>query len=61
MSAIVKELRILINYADGQELTSSEAKSWSVEVEFKVGRHTGLAGDGFAFWYSTEKEQEGMP
>jgi mannose-binding lectin 2 len=28
-------------------------------VEFKTGKHPGLAGDGFAFWYTTEKEMEG--
>ena len=30
-----------------------------MEVEFTVGASPGLSGDGFAFWYTTEKEKEG--
>ncbi|KNC99959.1 uncharacterized protein SPPG_05331 [Spizellomyces punctatus DAOM BR117] len=40
-----------------QPFTSS---SWLVEFDFKVhGASSGLHGDGFAFWYTTDKEQGG--
>ncbi|KAI9099882.1 legume-like lectin family-domain-containing protein [Phlyctochytrium arcticum] len=36
------------------------AESWVVEFDFKVhGTSGGLHGDGFAFWYTTDKEVQG--
>ncbi|KAJ3224024.1 hypothetical protein HK099_000350 [Clydaea vesicula] len=37
------------------------AGSWVIEFEFKVfsTNHNGLFGDGFAFWYTADKEVEG--
>ncbi|KAJ3179053.1 hypothetical protein HDU85_005008 [Gaertneriomyces sp. JEL0708] len=36
------------------------ATSWSIEFDFKVhSEHTGMHGDGFAFWYTREREQRG--
>jgi mannose-binding lectin 2 len=40
-------------------LTTTISKDWKIEVEFKVGMHDGLAGDGFAVWLTEEKEKTG--
>ncbi|KAI8894245.1 legume-like lectin family-domain-containing protein [Globomyces pollinis-pini] len=34
-------------------------QSWAVEFEFRVKYFGGLSGDGFAFWYTKNKEREG--
>ncbi|KAJ8323963.1 hypothetical protein O5D80_007186 [Batrachochytrium dendrobatidis] len=33
--------------------------SWMIEFQFKVAYDGGISGDGFAFWYTTERAQEG--
>ncbi|KAJ1562733.1 nucleolar DEAD-box protein required for synthesis of 60S ribosomal subunit, partial [Nowakowskiella sp. JEL0078] len=35
------------------------ASSWVIDFEFKVHSHNSLHGDGFAFWYTEDKEIEG--
>ena len=34
-------------------------KDWKIDVDFRVGEHDGLSGDGFAIWLTEEKEKEG--
>nr|KAJ3421805.1 hypothetical protein HK105_002224 [Polyrhizophydium stewartii] len=39
--------------------TPMTTNSWRIEFEFKVTHDGGIAGDGFAFWYTQERMEEG--
>ena len=39
--------------------SANVSKDWKIDVEFRVGEHDGLAGDGFGFWLTEGKEKEG--
>jgi mannose-binding lectin 2 len=40
-------------------LTTNFSKDWRIEVDFRVGMHDGLAGDGLAVWLTEDKEKTG--
>ena len=42
-----------------KQMTPEIAKNWNMTVEFQVGKQAGLAGDGFAFWLTRDKQIEG--